>query len=67
MNILDDIDVNENQPIELVIRDGSNHFEEFNDATFLNRFRLPKDTVLLILAEIMRFIHYREGSDRLDF
>ena len=67
MDILDDIDVNENQPIERVIRDRSNPFEEFNDATFLNRFRLPKDAVLLILAEIMTFIHYREGFDRLYF
>ena len=67
MDIIEDFDVNENKPIECVIRDRSNPFEEFNDATFLNRFRLPKDTVLLILAEIMTFIHYREGFDRLYF
>ena len=38
-----------------------------NAATFLNRFRLPKDALLRILAEIMTFIHYREGFDRLYF
>ena len=34
MDISDDIDVNENQPIERVIRGRSNPFEEFNDSTF---------------------------------
>ena len=34
MDILDDVDVNENQPIERVIGDRSNPFKEFNDATF---------------------------------
>ena len=67
MDILDDIDVNENQPIERVIHDWSNPFEEFNDATFLKWFRLPKDAVLLMLAEIITFIHNREGFDRLYF
>ena len=64
MDILYDIGVNENQPIECVIHDRSNPFEEFNDATFLIRFRLPNDAVLLMLAEIITFIHYREGFDR---
>ena len=64
MDILDDVDVNENQHIEGVIHDRSNPFKEFNDATFLNQFRLPKDVALLMLAEIITFIHYREGFDR---
>ena len=58
MYILDDIDVNENKPIECVILDRSNPFEALNYATFLNRFCLPKDAVMLILAEFMTFIHY---------
>ena len=50
--------------IERVIHDRSNPFEEFNDATFLIRFRLPNDAVLLMLAEMITFIQYREGVDR---
>ena len=67
MNISNYIDMNENQSIARDIRDGSNPVEEFNDATFLNRFRLPKDAVLLLLAEIMTFIHNREEFDPLYF
>ena len=52
MDMQDHIDRVENVPIGRVFRDRLNPFEEYSDRTFINRFRLSKGAVLILLNEI---------------
>ena len=57
-------DGNENQLIERVKRERPYPFEDFNDAKFQISFVYQRSPYY---SQIMTFIYYREGSDRLYF
>ena len=60
MDMLDHIDRVDNEPIGRVIRDRLNPFEEYSERTFINRFRLSKEAVLILLNEINIVDNYKE-------
>ena len=52
MDMQDHIDRVENEPIGRIFRDRLHPFEEQSNRIFINRFRLSKEAVLILLNEI---------------